>query len=94
MSCRKTNPLCVIQNVNVVRNSICSGPPQSGSQHKGDSFAPEGQSAGDKRQRQEIGNEGEGDGNKGEGGGVFVSEGDCLWIERRQMQHIGKWVLE
>ena len=41
--------------------------PRPSSQHKGGLFAPEGQRAGNKRQRQEVRDEGEGDGNKGEG---------------------------
>ena len=48
-------------------------------QHEGDSFALEGQRAGNKRQRQEIED-------KGEGQGVFVLNGkwtkDCLWMKR------------
>ena len=42
--------------------------PRPSSQHKGDLFAPEGQRAGNKRQRQEI---------KGEGVGevIFVPQG-------------------
>jgi hypothetical protein len=47
------------------------------------------------RETQEIESEGEEEGNNGEGSGVFVQERvgtrDCLWIERRQMLHIGKW---
>ena len=43
--------------------------PRPSSQHKGDLFAPEGQRAGNKRQTQEI--EDEGEGNKGEGKGYL-----------------------
>ena len=60
------------------------------SQHKGDVFAPEGQRAGNKRQREEIEGEGEGKKNKGEGEGIFFApEGQRL--ERRQLWPIGKW---
>ena len=61
--------------VQCVRNGIGSGPPRPSSQHKGDLFAPEGQRAGNKRQRQEIEDEGEGEGKKGKGAEVFVPEG-------------------
>jgi hypothetical protein len=52
-----------------------SGLPRPRSQQKGDLFAPEGQRTGNKRQRQEIEDEGEGGRNKAEGGGAFVPEG-------------------
>ena len=39
--------------------------PRPSSQHKGGLFAPEGQRAGNKRQRQETENEGEGERKKG-----------------------------
>jgi len=50
-------------------------------------FAPEGHRAGNKRQREEIRNKGEGDiCSMGVRGGTK----DCLWIERRQTWLIGK----
>jgi hypothetical protein len=55
-------------------------------------FAPEGQRAGNKKQRQEIEDERGGERNEGDREGVFVLElkRDCLWIEKRQMWPIGK----
>lgn len=49
--------------------------PRPSSQHKGDVLAPEGQRAGNRRQKQEPEDQEEGEGNKGEGKGVFVPEG-------------------
>jgi hypothetical protein len=79
--------------------SMCSGPPKTKFSAQRDLFAAEKQRAGNKRQRQEIEDEGE-EGNKGREGrdicpwgggdaggvvGVGVGTKDCLWIERRQM---------
>ena len=50
-----------------VKESISSGPPRPSSQHKGDLFAPEGQGAGNKKQRQEMEDGEEGKRNKGGG---------------------------
>ena len=60
----------------IVRKKLAQDLPRPSSQHKGDLFAPEGQRAGNKRQRQEIEDEGEGERNKGEGEGIFVLEGN------------------
>ena len=77
-----------------VRISIGPGLPRPSLQHKGDLLAPERQRAGTKRQRQEIKDKRQGEGNKGEGAKVYLSWSgtkDCLWIESRQVWHIGKW---
>jgi hypothetical protein len=60
--------------------------------HKGDLFAPEGQRAGNNRQRQETEDEGEKKMNKG-GRRASFSGGtkNCFWIERMHMWLIGKW---
>lgn len=61
-----------------------------------DLFAPEGQGAGNKKQTQEIGDEGEEEEIFAGGGGWGGDEGwdtttkDCLWMEKRQTWHIGK----
>lgn len=52
-----------------------SGPPRPSSQHEGDLFAPKGQKAGNKRERQEMGDEEEREGGKGEAGKIFAPEG-------------------
>ena len=59
---------------------------RTSSQHKEDCFAPEGQRAGNKRQIQEMEDEGEGQGYLSPSGTK-----ECLWIERRQPRTIGKW---
>ena len=46
--------------------------PRLRSQHKGDLFAPVGQRAGNKSQRQETKDKRKGKRNKGEGDGIFV----------------------
>lgn len=62
--------------------------PEPSSEHKGDSFAPEGQRARNKRQGRE---KGEGARQRREG---YWSQregtNDCLWIDRRQTWPIGK----
>lgn len=52
-----------------------------------------GRGQGAKGQRQEIEKEGEGEGNKRERKGYLSWRGtkDCLWRERKQIWHIGKW---
>lgn len=76
--------------IGVERKNTGSGPPRLGSQHKY-AFTPEGQRTGNKRQRQEIRGLGEGKGNEREGRYLFQKTKDCLWVERRQTWHIGKW---
>jgi hypothetical protein len=81
-------------------------PPRSSSQHKGDVVAPERQSAGNKSQRQDMREKGEGTREKGEGtrekgewtrerGQGHLSQSReaqvCLWIVRRQTWPLGKW---
>ena len=58
--------------------------PRLSSQYK-DLFAPEGQRAGNKRQRQEIEKlEGEGNGDAGVGEGIFVSGDKGLPLDREE----------
>jgi hypothetical protein len=67
--------------------------PNPHSQHKGDLFAPEEQREGNKRQKQEIEDVGEGERNMGGKEGILAPEGqrtDCIWIERRHTQPTGK----
>jgi hypothetical protein len=61
---------CVPSNLPTVSKSMDSGPPKQSSQHKEEFFAPEGQRAGNKRRKDKIEDEGEGEGNKGERGEV------------------------
>ena len=56
------------RNASPLLGKVWAQDPKTSSQHKGDLFAPEGQRAGNKRQRQELEDEGEGEGNKEEGG--------------------------
>lgn len=66
--------------------------PWSISQPKGDSFAPEGEKAGSKKQRQETQDKGEGKGTRKRGKGYLSwMAKDWLWIEMRQSWPIGKW---
>lgn len=64
--------------------------PRSSSQHKGVLFTPEGQRAGNKKQRWEIDDKGEGGKELKRGeerifvGGQSGAK-DCFWIERRQL---------
>jgi len=58
--------------------------PRPSSQHKGNSFATEGQREGNKRQRQEREDKGEGEGSR-EGG-----RENCLQIERSSTGPVGK----
>jgi len=70
--------------------------PRPSSQHKGNLFVPEGQRAGNKRQRQEIEDEGEGGRSQGRQGRNFCpgcGAKYCLWIERKQTWPTGKWRL-
>ena len=76
---------------------ISSEPPRPSSQHKGDSFAPEGQRTGNKRQRQEIEDEGEGEGNKEEGRGylfVLDNKGQPLDREETDVAHRQWWFIK
>ena len=70
------------------RKCISSRPPRPSSQHKRHLFTPEGQGR-DKRQRQEIGDEGEGEGNKRKEAGVFIPEDKGLPLdgEETDMAH-------
>ena len=51
-----------------------SGHPRPSSQNEGELFAPKGQKAGNKRERQEMGDEEEREGGKGEAGKIFAPE--------------------
>ena len=83
-----TQCVCTWMHIPTERKSLCSGCPRPSSQLKGDVFAPERQRVGNKRQGQEIEDEGEKGRNKG-----YLSQRtiDFLWIERRRIWPTGKW---
>jgi len=87
----------IVYNFGSCRNQYCSGHPPPQTKFLAHRFiCPEGQRAGDKRQRRKIEDKGEREGNKGWGDGFLSGVGvghKGPPLDRRQMWHITKWPL-